>query len=86
MKEETGYDVRIIKNLFVKETVIKGINVKTYYFKVEKIGESEGINDPDKTIIEAAWKSLSEIDNMIHIYPEDLKTIQKSSDEYREKI
>jgi ADP-ribose pyrophosphatase YjhB (NUDIX family) len=79
VKEETGYDVRVIENLFVKETVIKGINVKTYYFKVEKIGESEGINDPDKTIIEAAWKSLSELDNLVHMYPEDLETIQKCS-------
>ncbi|WP_231687655.1 NUDIX domain-containing protein [Bacillus sp. CHD6a] len=48
VKEETGYEVRIIERLFIKESVIKGINVNTHYFNVEKIGESEGINDPDK--------------------------------------
>ncbi len=79
VKEETGYDIRITEKLFVKETVIKGINVRTHYFKVETIGESEGINDLDKSIIEAAWKSLSDLKNLIHMYPEDLETIQKCS-------
>ncbi|WP_404433536.1 NUDIX hydrolase [Sutcliffiella horikoshii] len=79
VKEETGYDVRIIESLFVKETVKKGINVYSHYFKVEKIGESVGINDSDKTIIEAAWKSLSELKNLKHVYPEDLETIQRCS-------
>ncbi|NMH74560.1 GNAT family N-acetyltransferase [Bacillus sp. RO2] len=77
VKEETGYEVRIIESLFVKESVIKGINVNTHYFKVEKIGESVGINDPDKTIIEAAWKTLLELVNLIHMYPEDLEIIQR---------
>lgn len=30
VKEETGYDVKIIKQLRVKKTTIKGIQVKTY--------------------------------------------------------
>lgn len=61
VKEETGYAVKVIEQLKIKETTIKGIDVRTYYFKVEKIGESNGINDPDKIIVEADWKSLSEI-------------------------
>ncbi|MCG7345491.1 NUDIX hydrolase [Sporosarcina sp. ACRSL] len=71
-KEETGYDVKVIEQLRVKETTIKGIQVKTYYFRVEKIGESSGINDPDEIITEADWKSLSEVITITHAYPEDL--------------
>jgi 8-oxo-dGTP diphosphatase len=71
--EETGYEVVIIDNLFIKETTIKGIKVKTHYFKVKKVGESKGINDPDKIIEEVDWKSLSEIEMVEHAYPEDIE-------------
>jgi 8-oxo-dGTP pyrophosphatase MutT (NUDIX family) len=80
VKEETGYDVRIIEKLTVKETVIKGIEVKTHYFKVEKLGESTGINDPDETIVEAAWIALSDLKDLAHMYPEDVRTIIGCSD------
>lgn len=73
VKEETGYDVKVIKQLRVKKTTIKAIQVKTYYFRVEKIGESTGINDPDEIIAEADWKSLYEIKTISHAYPEDLE-------------
>jgi ADP-ribose pyrophosphatase YjhB (NUDIX family) len=80
VKEETGYDVRIIEKLNVKETVIKGIHVKSHYFKVEKLGESVGINDPDQTVIEAGWIALSDINDLVHMYPEDVETILACSD------
>lgn len=72
VKEETGYDVKVIEQINVKRTIIKGIQVTTYYFRVEKIGGSSGINDPDKIIVEADWKSLSELKTIDHAYPEDL--------------
>lgn len=71
VKEETGYDVVIVENLLVKETTIKGIEVKTYYFKVKKIGESQGINDPDNIIESVAWKSVDDLEKAEHAYPED---------------
>ncbi|MUK87959.1 NUDIX domain-containing protein [Ornithinibacillus sp. L9] len=71
VKEETGYDVEVIKSLFVKETEIKGINVKTYYFEVKKIGTSAGIKDPDNIIVEVDWKSHSELQRVKHVYTED---------------
>jgi ADP-ribose pyrophosphatase YjhB (NUDIX family) len=80
VKEETGYDVRIIEKLTVKETVIKGIEVKTHYFIVEKLGESSGLNDPDETIVEAAWIALSDLEDLAHMYPEDVGTIIGCSD------
>ena len=75
VKEETGYDVKVIEQLRVKEQPLKDIKVKTYYFRVEKFAEIRGINDPDKIIAEAEWKSLSEIKTIIHAYPEDLKLL-----------
>jgi mutator protein MutT len=75
VKEETGYQVEIIDTLFVKETTIKGIKVKTHYFKVKKIGESQGINDPDNIISSAEWKSPSELQKIEHAYPEDLELL-----------
>lgn len=56
VKEETGYNVKVIEPLKRKETIIKGINVMTYYFKVEKIGGSIEINDLDGNIAEVEWK------------------------------
>ncbi|MBD7985499.1 NUDIX hydrolase [Sporosarcina sp. Sa2YVA2] len=75
VKEETGYDVKVIEQINVKRTIIKGIQVTTYYFRVEKIGGSSGINDPDKIIVEADWKSLSELKTIDHAYPEDLELL-----------
>ncbi|QTC43861.1 NUDIX hydrolase [Bacillus sp. V3] len=80
VREETGYDVRILEKLNVKEIVLKGFEVQTHYFKVEKTGDSAGINDPDGTIVEAAWKSLSNLHDLDHMYPEDVQTILGCSD------
>ncbi|WP_228547596.1 NUDIX hydrolase [Filobacillus milosensis] len=71
VKEETGYDVQVIEQIKIKETIIKGIEVKTYYFRVKKIGDSQGINDPDGIIGEADWKTAAEIKVLQHAYPDD---------------
>ena len=76
VKEETGYDIVIEDSLFIKETEIKGYRVKTYYFKVKKTGENEGINDPDNIIVDAGWKSLKDIKRIQHAYPEDLEVLE----------
>ncbi|ATP40775.1 DNA mismatch repair protein MutT [Solibacillus sp. R5-41] len=77
VKEETGYDIVIEDSLFIKEAEVKGYSVKTYYFKVKKIGESEGINDPDNNIVDAGWKSLRDIKRIQHAYPEDLEVLEE---------
>ena len=86
VKEETGYDVKVIEPLRVKETTIKGIKVKTFYFRVEKFGESSGINDPDREIAEVDWKSLSEITTIHHSYPEDLRLLLEQLDKVNVQI
>ncbi|MBB4823989.1 8-oxo-dGTP pyrophosphatase MutT (NUDIX family) [Sporosarcina luteola] len=89
VKEETGYDVKVIEKLRVKETIIQGIQVKIHYFRVVKIGESSGINDPDGNIAEAEWKSIAEIKTMTHAYPEDSQYLLEQLTQqplYRERI
>ncbi|MUV38808.1 Glycerol-1-phosphatase [Lentibacillus sp. JNUCC-1] len=71
VKEETGYDVEVIEELKIKEVTIQGIEVKTYYFRVEKNGESDGFEDPDGIIAETDWKSTDEIKVLKHAYPDD---------------
>jgi len=80
VKEETGYDVKILKQLIVKETLIQGFQVKTYYYKVDKIGDSSGVNDPDNLIAEAAWKSIADIKMLEHAYPEDVELLLEQLD------
>ncbi len=75
VQEETGYDIEITRKLFTKETEIKGIKVRTFYFEGEVIGGEIMLNDPDGIIVEAEWKSLPEIKELKHAYPEDLESI-----------
>ncbi|MEA3322489.1 MAG: NUDIX hydrolase [Bacillota bacterium] len=75
--EETGYRVVILEKLLIKEKVMKDYEILTHYFKVEKMGESMGIDDPDNTIIEVGWKSITELEKIEHTYPEDIETIKK---------
>jgi 8-oxo-dGTP diphosphatase len=77
LKEETGYTVRIMKQLFVKDAMVKGYHVNTYYFLVEKYGDSSGIDDPDGLIEEYRWLSLGGIENVEHAYPEDIEVLKK---------
>ncbi|WP_157964507.1 NUDIX hydrolase [Exiguobacterium flavidum] len=79
VKEETGYDVEIVEHLFVKEAVSEGFDVKTHYFRVAPTGTRTGIADPDGEILEAAWKKLAKLDELVHMYPEDVETIHRYS-------
>jgi 8-oxo-dGTP diphosphatase len=77
--EETGCQVRILKKLQVKQTVIHDIEVTTHYFEVEQTGGNLEVNDPDLTIEEACWKPLAEYELLQQMYPEDLPLIKKAA-------
>ncbi|RSD28461.1 hypothetical protein [Mesobacillus subterraneus] len=55
---------------------LKGIKVKIHYFKVEIVGESLGINDPHQIIEDVGWKSLSDLELIEHVYPEDVEFLE----------
>jgi 8-oxo-dGTP diphosphatase len=77
VKEETGYMVSVVKRISVKETVIQGIDVTTYYFKVVKVNGEIAVHDPDQEIGEADWKSIEEYQQLEQMYPEDLPLIKE---------
>lgn len=69
--EETGYDVRIGEELFVKQDTLEGYDVEVHYFRVEIIGGKATIQDPDQLIYEIEWKSRHEIDQLDLTYEGD---------------
>ena len=75
--EETGYKAKILKTLHTKNIVIKDYDVTTTYFLCEIIGGSIQYHDPDGTVEEIAWKSLDEIESIVHDYPEDKEIIKQ---------
>jgi len=81
LREETGYDIRIIKPLFIKEGSSFGVTVEVHFFKIEVIGGEAKIQDPDQLIHEIAWKSAEEMKKLELSFPEDLKLILDLIDE-----
>lgn len=71
--EETGYQVSIVKPLFIKEGFTFGIPVEVHYFQVSVVGVAPAIQDPDQLIYEIDWKSANEIGNLELSFPEDLE-------------
>ncbi|MFJ7730625.1 NUDIX hydrolase [Lysinibacillus sp. NPDC097231] len=79
--EETGYKVTINKPLHTKKTFIKDYEVTTAYFLCEIIGGSIQYHDPDDIIEEIAWKSIEEIKNIEHDYPEDKEILMQMTNQ-----
>jgi 8-oxo-dGTP pyrophosphatase MutT (NUDIX family) len=71
VREETGYDVEIVKKLHVKVGQLYGYDFEVHYFECRVVGGSPCIQDPDGLIYDIAWKSFSEIENLDLSYPED---------------
>ena len=72
VKEETGYDVEVVEQIFIKsKETSSGIKVTTYYFEVKAVGGKLRIEDPDGIIHNVGWKSLDEVKECKHAYPED---------------
>ncbi|MEH7403843.1 MULTISPECIES: NUDIX hydrolase [Bacillaceae] len=69
--EETGYEVEVIKQLFIKEGISYGFKVEVHYFEVRIIGGYAKIQDPDQLIYDIAWKSADEILDIELSFPED---------------
>lgn len=69
--EETGYEVEVMKQLYIKESISYGFQVEVHYFEVRIIGGYAKIQDPDQLIYEMAWKSAEEILELELSFPED---------------
>ncbi|MEH7884161.1 NUDIX hydrolase [Bacillus sp. JJ1609] len=70
--EETGYEVEIVRPLYIKTGKSFGIDIKVQYFEVMITGGEPRIQDPDGLIHEIAWKKLSDMNVTDFGFPEDL--------------
>lgn len=76
VKEETGYDVTVLKEVECKKLIIEQIDVTTYYYAVALVEEIPCLAIDDA--IEAVrWVPIDSIESFIHLYPEDIKLIRK---------
>ncbi|MGY0694430.1 NUDIX hydrolase [Virgibacillus sp. FSP13] len=73
IREETGYDVSVVRPLFVKECAEFGVEIEIHYFEVKLDGGEAMIQDPDSLIYAIDWKSFDEIDELELSFPEDRK-------------
>lgn len=69
--EETGYVVKIIEKLHLKEGVSFGIPFKVQYFLGDIVSGSPKIQDPDGLIYEIRWVSFEELKLLTLSFPED---------------
>lgn len=71
--EETGYEIRIVRQLQVKNGSYASINVdfSVTYYEVEVTGGQPTIQDPDGLIYEIAWKSAEELEQLDLSFEED---------------
>ena len=73
-EEETGLTVKVISKLQDKNGLNEqfGIEIELQYFLVKVISGEMTVQDPDELILEIAWKSIGEIDQLHMSYPEDV--------------
>ena len=79
IEEETGYKVKIVKELQVKKGSYEeaNISIEVHYFLVELVGGTKTFQDPDNLIYEIDWKSLDEIHELELTFPEDRNVLRE---------
>ena len=77
-EEETGLKVEVISKLQDKKGLNEqyGIQFELQYFQVKVVSGELTIQDPDELILEIAWKSIDELDQLEMSYPEDEKFLK----------
>lgn len=69
--EETGYRIDVVRELMIKKARYGEWDAEVHYFEVKLVGGFMKIQDPDGLIVDIAWKSKMEIDEIQLQYPED---------------
>ena len=74
-EEVTGLRVEVISKLQDKGGMNEqfAINYELQYFQVKVVSGELAVHDPDELILEIAWKSVDEIDQLKMNYPEDVE-------------
>jgi len=77
-EEETGLKVEVVSKLQDKKGLIAefGISYELQYFQVNVISGELTVQDPDELILDIAWKSVDELDQLDMTYPDDLEFLK----------
>lgn len=77
-EEETGLKVEVISKLRDKNGLNEqyGIQYELQYFQVKVVSGELTVQDPDELILEIAWKSIDELDQLEMSYPEDVEFLK----------
>ena len=78
-EEETGLNVKVVSNLQDKNALNEefGIEIEMKYFQVKVISGGLTVKDPDELILQVAWKTVDEIDQLLMSYPEDVEFLKE---------
>ncbi|MBD7965988.1 NUDIX hydrolase [Fictibacillus sp. Sa2CUA10] len=74
--EETGYVVKVVKKLHIKEGISQNIQFKVHYFLTDLVSGFSVIQDPDGLIHDIRWVSLKELETLTLSFPEDRELLQ----------
>jgi aminoglycoside 6'-N-acetyltransferase len=79
MEEETGLTVKIISKIHEKNGSVAefGITYILHYFQVKIVSGYLMVQDPDELILDVAWKSMDELDDLPMSYPEDAELLKE---------
>lgn len=77
-EEETGLKVEVVSKLQNKNGSIEkfAITYELQYFQVKVVSGELTMQDPDELILDIAWKSLEELDQLKMSYPEDIEFLK----------
>lgn len=77
-EEETGLKVEVVSKLQDKKGLNAqfGISYELQYFQVRVISGELTVQDPDELILDIAWKSVAELEELDMSYPDDLEFLK----------
>lgn len=78
-EEETGLKVKVVSKLKDKNGTNDEykITYELQYFQVNVVSGDLIVQDPDEFILDIAWKSIEELDQMKMSYPEDVEFLKE---------
>ncbi|QBP39927.1 NUDIX hydrolase [Paenisporosarcina antarctica] len=78
-REETGLKVKVVSKLKDKNGTNEEykITYELQYFQVKVVSGDLIVQDPDEFILDIAWKSVEELDQLKMSYPEDVEFLKE---------
>ncbi|WP_017378885.1 NUDIX hydrolase [Paenisporosarcina sp. TG-14] len=78
-EEETGLKVKVVSKLKDKNGTNDEykITYELQYFQVKVVSGDLIVQDPDEFILDIAWKSVEELDQLKMSYPEDVEFLKE---------